>query len=225
MSLSVDNLQVINEEKKKYLIELFSGSGTVSTIAKATGYKTTSIDIEEKYKPDIVKDIMKLSIHNLPDSSKTFIIWASLPCTYYSILNAKDHWTNLRYAHRQYYYLPKTKEAIQSILLLEKVLWLIKKINPVYYFIENPRGVLRHVPQMKAIPFRSTVSYADYEANVYKPTDIFHNCPFLSLTKLSNSVGKSFSGSVAKMNNAFSRSIVPPCLVQSILSQIEEKHF
>lgn len=224
MSGNADNLQHILREKEAYLLELFSGSGTVSTIAGELGFRTCSVDIEAKYNPTITADIAKLSIKEIPGSDRIFIIWASLPCQFYSILNSKAHWKRLRVAHRKYSYAPSSVSACKAIQLLEKTLLIIRKVNPIYFFIENPRGVLRHMPQMKAIPFMHTVSYNDFGLNIYKPTDIFHNCPFLKLKKLTTSVGKKFPSSVAGMNNSFDRAIVPADLAKSIIEQITKHH-
>lgn len=224
MSTTPDNLQFNLREKDLYLLELFSGSKTVSNTAEEFGFKTFTIDFIEKYQPDLIYDISKLSLKQIPDLKKVFIIWASIPCTYYSILNLGNHWEKLPYSFRRYYYIPKTRQARSAVRLLEKTLWLIRKTNPVYFFIENPRGALRHMPQMASIPFRHTISYNDYGLDIYKPTDIFTNCPFLKLIPLSSSVVYSYTGSVANMNNSYERSIVPAKLIESILSQIISHH-
>lgn len=225
MSTFADNLHFKTGEKERYLLELFAGSCTVSRTANNEfGYRTFTIDLEEKYQPDLSADILKLALNQIPDRNKISIVWASVPCTQYSILNLANHWDKITYNHRRYYYFPKTSEARTAVQLLEKTLWLIKKINPTYYFIENPRGALRHMPQMVSIPFRYEISYSDFGLDIYKPTDIFSNCSFLNFPKLTTSVGKTFPGSVTEMNSAFERSIVPAALIREILSQIDHHH-
>lgn len=224
VSANADNLQYNLREKDLYLLELFAGSKTVSKTAAACGFQTFTIDIEEKFAPDLVADISQLNLKLVPGREKVFMIWASVPCTVYSVLSLSHHWEKITYAFRKYYYIPKTKEARFAAKLLEKTLYIIRKINPVYFFIENPRGALRHMPQMASIPFLHTVSYADYGLQVYKPTDIFTNCPFLKLHEISSSVGRDFGESIVNMNNAYQRSIVPALLVQSILTQVLDHH-
>ena len=224
MSANADNLQYNLREKEPYLIELFSGSKTISNTAESLGFKTFNIDIEEKFAPGLVADISKLKLNQIPSSDKALLVWASVPCTYYSILTSKNHWDKLTYSHRKYYYIPKTKEARSAIRLLEKTLWLIRKINPVYFFIENPRGALRHMPQMQAIPFLHSISYSDFGMDIYKPTDIFTNCPFLELKQITRTEDKKFGNQVCKMNNAYERSKVPGQLIESILNQIKKHH-
>ncbi len=226
LSTISDNLHFVNDQKNKYLVEFFAGSKTVSSVAENEfQYHTCSVDIEQKFSPSICSDLMKLPLNKIPDRNKVFAVWASVPCTVYSILNVENHWQKIVYNHRQYYYVPKTDAARSAIQLLEKTLWLIKKINPVYYFIENPRGALRHMPQINFAPHLYTISYNDFGSDVYKPTDIFTNCNFLKLPKLKTSVGRTFPGSVAKMNSAYDRSVVPPSLAREIFKQIEYKHF
>jgi hypothetical protein len=224
MSTIKDNLHFKNDNKERYLLELFSGSKTVSNTAESLNYKTFTVDLESKYNPDLSINISKLKLNQIPGLKKIYIVWASIPCTQYSILNLANHWDKLTYNHRKYYYIPKTPEAWSAIQLLEKTIWLIKKINPTYYFIENPRGALRHMPQINFAPIRHEISYSDFGMDIYKPTDIFTNCNFLKLPKLRSCVGISLPGSVTKMNSAYERSIVPSGLIKEILNQIDFHH-
>jgi hypothetical protein len=221
MSVISDKMYRTSPAGKHYLLELFSGSGTVSAIAhKEFSVRTCTLDSSVKCKANITADIMNVSINTIPASKKITLIWASVPCTTFSIESIHLHWQKYHITHRNYLYLPLSSEAIEAIRILDKTLWLIKQIKPKYWFIENPRGALRHTPQMYYAPFRYTVSYNDYGHNVYKPTDIFTNCGALSLKKLTTSVGKTFAGSVINMNNAAARSVVPADLIRSILSQV-----
>ena len=225
LSATQDNLQILPGEKEKYFLELFSGSKTVSYVAeKDFHYRVFNIDNNAAFNPALCTDIAKLSIKMIPDSKRVFCLWASVPCQFFTVMNIKDHWDKITYSHRQYYYIPKTKQARQAIQLLEKTLWIIKTINPVYYFIENPRGALRHCPQINFAPFLYTVSYSDFNTEYYKPTDIFTNCSFLTLPKVRSSVGRKFK-QILDLSTSFERSIVPPGLVSKILQQIEERHF
>lgn len=221
LSAYKDNLHTFLNPFKPQIIDLFSGSNSLKKALIDFPYSVFSIDINSALSPNLSADILTLSVNDIPNKRATFAIWASVPCTTFSILNSRHHWKPIRYSHRRYYYTPTTNAARESIRLLEKTLHIIRSINPAYYFIENPRGVLRHMPQMNAIPFRSTVSYHDYGAPVYKPTDIFHNVPGLDLSQLKGSVGRTFPAQIASMNNAATRAVVPPALIQSIFSQLK----
>jgi hypothetical protein len=225
MSAMADNLHFHSGERDRYFIELFSGSKTISTVAGVEfGYSVFNVDIEDKYSPALCADIMQLRLNQIPNRNRVFCLWASLPCTFFTILNIADHWEKIVYSHRQYLYVPRSESARLAIKLLEKTIWLIKKINPVYFFIENPRGALRHMPQMNFAPYLYTVSYNDFGADCYKPTDIFTNCHFLKLPDIKTSVGRKFTGSVADQRNSFERSIVPPGLIREILKQVDAEH-
>lgn len=219
MSAYPDKLHTFISAKSGHLLELFSGSKAVSNTFQTSGYSTCTIDNNPKLFPDICADISTLRVNDIPNRSKISFIWASLPCTVNSVLNSHNHWKKIHYSHRKYYYTPTTNEARASLRLLEKTLHIIRSINPKYYVIENPRGVLRHQPQMKTIPFRDTVSYSSYGIDLYKPTDLFHNIPGLQLAKLTGSVGKTFTLHVHTQANAFERSKVPPALIQEIIKQ------
>ena len=92
------------------------------------------------------------------------MIWASPPCTTYSIAAIGKH-RNMG--------VPKTDFAAKSDRLVLKVLELIKHYNCTY-FIENPRGYLRKMEFMQGIP-RTTVWYCKYGDTRAKPTDIWSN--------------------------------------------------
>ena len=55
-----------------------------------------------------------------------------------------------------------------------KTLELIKELKPKYWFIENPRGVLRKMAFMDGL-HRNTVTYCQYGDIRMKPTDIWTN--------------------------------------------------
>lgn len=218
MSTNADVLHILNSNKDDVFFELFSGSKHISECAKSFNYKTITVDNNQKLKPSICSNVLDLKLSQCPGSVS--IVWASVPCQVYTILALDKHWRKVVISPRNYYYLPKTKAAIEAIRILEKTIWLISRLAPMFYFIENPRGALRHMPQIKNIPFRHTVSYSDYGFDYYKPTDIFTNMPGLQLTKIKTAVGQKFNSCVVNLENNFDRSLVPTPLISSILSQI-----
>lgn len=117
-------------------------------------------------------DILKL--FGRPD-----VIWASPPCTSYSIAGISHH----RKKNEDTGILePVSNFAKLSDDLVKHTLDLIKELKPKYWFIENPRGALRKMPFMQDLP-RYTVSYCKYELDKpinerrMKPTDIWTNHP------------------------------------------------
>ena len=218
-STSADIAHIRTSNEQPVFVELFSGSGHISQIAQEYGYRTRTIDVEEKYNPDICIDILNLRATQLPGSVD--VVWASIPCTVYSILNIPNQWEKICIGYRQYYYVPKTKKATAALRVLAKTISLIKQLNPIFYFIENPRGALRHMPYMKFIPYRRCVSYKDYGFEVYKPTDIFTNCQHFRPTEIRGAVGTNFGKQIQDLSNAYERSLMPPDLIRYLFQSID----
>lgn len=77
---------------------------------------------------------------------------------------------------------PKTDSARLAMELVKKTLEIIDQVRPRYWFIENPRGMLRKMEWLddwvKARGgARHTISYCQYGDTRQKPTDIWTNCP------------------------------------------------
>ena len=70
--------------------------------------------------------------------------------------------------------LPISSEAELGNKYVKKTLQIIKELNPTFYYIENPRGMLRKQIYMQGLP-RTTVWYCKYGDTSAKPTDIWSN--------------------------------------------------
>ena len=144
------------------ILELFAGSRSVGKVAEELGHEVFSVDIENFDNIDLTIDIEKLTPDMIP--FKPEMIWASIPCTSYTIAAISKHRDNV---------VPKSKFALKSDRLSIKTLELIKYYDCIY-FIENPRGMFRKMPFIQDSP-RVTVSYCQYGDIRMKPTDIFTN--------------------------------------------------
>ncbi len=119
-------------------IELFSGSCSFSNVRKEYGDYIFTIDNIKDYNPDLCIDILKLGDHDrLKDIN---VLWASPPCTTFSVASIGTHWKGGSNA-----YEPKTKECEIGLKILEKTIKIISITKPKYWYIENPRGVMRKV--------------------------------------------------------------------------------
>ena len=153
--------------KELKVLELFAGTGNISAFFKAKGHKTLTIDNNPDLKPDIVADILALKVKDLPKEWRNpSIIWCSPPCQAFSVMTISTNWTIEG--------KPKTSKAYLGLALALKCLELIKELKPDYWFIENPRGMLRKQYFMRTLP-RNTVTYCQYGATWMKPTDIWTN--------------------------------------------------
>ena len=94
-------------------LELFAGSCSFSNIAKTYGYNTVTTDINAFDGIDFVSDILNFNIDQVLDNfGVPDIIWASPPCTYFSVASIGKHW-NLDNT-------PKTNQAALGIKIIEK---------------------------------------------------------------------------------------------------------
>ena len=146
------------------VLELFAGSRSIGNIADRLGYDVFSVDINQFDKIDLAIDIMHLKKEMIPFQPD--MIWASPPCTYFSVASIGKHWNKD--------HTPKTQQAVFGVNLVMKTIEIIKELSPDYWFIENPRGKLRKLDIMQSLP-RTTIWYCKYGDKRAKPTDIWTN--------------------------------------------------
>lgn len=149
-------------------VELFCGTKSFSKSMEKEGYKTFTVDNESTLNPDLCIDI------RLIDDTAYFcdLLWASPPCQGFSVAVIGRNWNRD--------YTPKTDSARLAMKLAEKTISIIEKAKPKFWFIENPRGMLRKMPFMEKFLIRQggvrhTISYCQYGDTRQKPTDIWTN--------------------------------------------------
>ena len=149
------------------VLELFAGSRSVGKIAEELGMEVFSSDLiafEGIHYPISILDFDVTKVPFKPD-----VIWASPPCTGFSVAAIGYHWTGGRGA-----YIPKTDTAKLGIELVKKTLEIIEHFQPTYWFMENPRGVLRKLDVVQGLR-KNSVTYCQYGDERMKPTDIWTN--------------------------------------------------
>lgn len=144
------------------VLELFAGSRSIGKVAESFGCNVFSVDINNFEGIDLVKDIIDLTKKDVPFIPD--MIWASPPCTYFSVASIGHHWNED--------HTPKTKEAIKGMEILEATLNFILSYKKSIFYIENPVGKMRR--KIKGIN-RTTITYCSYEDTRMKPTDIWSN--------------------------------------------------
>lgn len=147
-------------------LELFSGTKSFSKVMAAHGHSTLTVDNDARLEPDIHDTVENIPFYTLDSFD---VIWASPPCTAFSVASIGKHWTG---GHRAYE--PATEKAVLGIALVQKTINFIEESVPAWWFIENPRGVLRKLPIMNDL-HRVTVTYCQYGDDRMKPTDIWTN--------------------------------------------------
>jgi len=149
-------------------IELFAGTKSFSKVMAKYGHSVFTVDDKSEFLPDLCGDISKIPYTHYP-LEPIDILWASPPCTCFSVASIGTHWGG---GMRKY--IPKTKDAKDAKKLVQRTLNIIEILKPKYWFIENPRGVLRKMDFMKDL-HRVTLSYCQYGDTRMKPTDIWTN--------------------------------------------------
>ena len=146
------------------VLELFAGSRSIGNEAERLGMSVFSVDWTLFEKIDLAIDIEYLKKEDVPFIPD--VIWASPDCTTYSIAAVSKHRRN-RIDPVSYYAVKCDNVNKHWIGLIKEYL----ELNPdLVFFIENPRGMLRHMPWMKDFK-RHTVWYCKYGDDRAKPTD------------------------------------------------------
>lgn len=210
------------------VLDLFAGSCSFSNVAKELGHETFTVDngldlftVDHYSKIDLVEDILNVSSKDIP--WKPDFIWASPPCTTFSISSCMHHWTKPEEDGTRY---PKSEKSKLGLQLLEKTLSLIVELEPSFYAIENPRGLMRKMPIMESWR-RHTVTYCQYGDNRMKPTDIWTNAPWTPRPMCKNgdschkAAPRGSTTGTQGMQNSYEKSKVPYELCKEILTSIK----
>ena len=140
------------------LLELFSGTGSVGNVFKEYGWEVISLDRDMP--ADISTDILDWNFRSSPYPPKHFdVIWASPPCTEYSIAKTKG---------------TRNLELANSIV--ERTLEILDYFDPDIYFLENPQtGLLKQQPFMQELDYND-LDYCKYGMPYRKRTRLWNNC-------------------------------------------------
>lgn len=158
-------------------LDLFCGLGGFSqAFEECDRWNVTTVDIEERFDPDICADVFDLR----PSDFETDfdVVLASPPCTVFSPAGNHDLWDmDAR--------TPTDAPATDHVALAYHTVGLIRGLAPSYWFVENPRGRLRWILGQPT----GTVTYCQYGRDYQKPTDLWGRHPYLeyrSCSKNSN---------------------------------------
>ena len=156
------------------ILELFAGTRSIGRAFEAHGHEVFSVEWNKDFENiNLYADISQVTAADILEQfGKPDVIWASPDCTTYSIAAISTHRKMDRYGILH----PVSDYAKFCDKTNAHVIELIRDLNPKYYFVENPRGGIRHMHFMQGLP-RYTVTYCQYGDKRQKPTDIFTNHP------------------------------------------------
>lgn len=143
------------------ILELFSGSGIFSQTARERGHTTFEIDIITNN-----IDIMNWDYKKFPRNHFD-IIWSSPPCVCFSMASLRHHIDKINNT-----FYPRTMFSFKNYLLILKTWEIIMYFKPKFWFIENPKAIMKKLAFM---PIPKEVWYCQYGEKRAKPTDIFTN--------------------------------------------------
>lgn len=144
------------------ILDLFAGSRSVARSLSGLPVEVFSVEKMPFDGIDLQVDIEYLQTVDVPWVPD--LIWASPPCTSYSIAGIKWHRRGAE---------PVSEFAFKSDRLVSRVISLCLELGSDYV-IENPRGMLRKCAFMQDLP-RRTVTYCSYGDRRMKPTDLWSN--------------------------------------------------
>ena len=157
------------------VLELFAGTRSIGRAFEARGHEVYSVEWDKSFTDiDLYADIGKLTAEEiLRDFGRPDVIWASPDCSTYSVAALGHHRDGTT---------PKTNYARFCDTVNAHVVDLILALRPRYWFVENPRAMMRKMPFIDRLlrdghGTRHTVTYCKYGEKRMKPTDIFTNHP------------------------------------------------
>jgi hypothetical protein len=151
------------------IYDFFAGTGSATKAFEDAGHKVIKVELDPYFEAN-ERDIMAMTGQYLMEKyGRPDFIWASPPCTSFSIASVSHHWTKDKQ--------PKSLAAEMGIRLVGKTISLINELNPILGFVmENPRGMLRKFPMVDVFQ-RTTITYCRYGDFRMKPTDLWFSVP------------------------------------------------
>ena len=205
-----------------FCVDLCSGLGGFSEAFVVRGHDVIRIDNDPKFKKvpntiigDIrdIKSIIRQKPHLTIKSPDVLLM--SPPCNRFSIASCHHHWTKQGE--------PKHKGTIDSMRIVFWCLDAVDYLNPKYWILENPRGMLRKILGKPSI----TTFFASWGELHYKPTDLWGKIPPKIQFPKPVNWEKAPRGSIGKgserLNNSEDRAKIPYKLSESLCIAIEKE--
>jgi len=150
------------------VLDLFCGLGGFSAaFEESDRWSVTTVDIESRFDPDIEADVFDLRPSEFEMAFD--VVLASPPCQYFSTIRNVTKGGDPAWDGNT----PAIDEASDALALVYHTEGLIRGLAPSYWFVENPRGMLRKRWREPD----ATVWYCQYGAETAKPTDLWGDHP------------------------------------------------
>ena len=152
------------------VLDLYSGLGGWSQPALDEGHDVVRVEYDPRLAKEVPSsvqaDITTLRPADLLDmmGGKPDLILASPPCEAWSVMVISRNWFPD--------YTPKSDRAAAAVEMVKHTLYLIHAIDPTFWVMENPRGMMRKHPVVAGLERRS-VTYCHYGEQRMKPTDLW----------------------------------------------------
>ena len=199
-------------------LELFCGTKSFSKVMEKAGHSTYTVDNDPSFQPDECLDVLDFA-----PKEKYDVLWASPPCETFSVASIGTHWAGG---------VPKTDAAMFGLRILDRTIWLISEIKPMFWCIENPRGMMRKVIEpifrrYGVVPRRRiTLTYCQYGDTRMKPTDIWTNIQGWEGRRCKNgdrcheAAPRGSKTGTQGLKNAKDRGVIPPAVFEEILENL-----
>jgi hypothetical protein len=148
------------------VFDFFAGTKSSTKAFEDAGHTVISFDNDPQFDVTVQADVFMLLAGPLIERfGQPDFVWASPPCTAFSVASIGHHWNAD--------HTPKTQAAVKSMELVAHTRALLEGLRPrLGFVIENPRGKLRKLPMLDGLP-RHTVTYCAYGDDRMKPTDLW----------------------------------------------------
>lgn len=239
------------------LLNPFSGRQSGIRPFLDNGWLAVTSELEDRF-PSTFGDFIEVTPEAVLDAAGGPIdfVWASVPCTTFSIGSMRHHWnaTGTTADGREVYrapgeawrdmrtddivaatpveltYTPASETARKHRDLLRHTLDVIEALAPSYWVIENPRALMRKMPELAGVE-RRTVTHCQYgDPRRMKPTDLFGVFPesFEARSCRNGDTCHEAAPRGAKtgtqgLRNAEERSLVPYALPDELRQAIERE--
>lgn len=211
--------------------DLFSGTGSATKYFRnSSDWRVYEVDAvrEGRIQPDVKMDVSSLEPDTMPEPD---FVWASPPCTCFSMASVRWYWNKTDDGYKPTDDDPeKRMKAVRHMSLVMDTIDLIEAADPKYWFMENPRALLRSIlEEQRGITPEGTVTYCQFGDNRMKPTDLwgrhpdgfeYRSCSNGDSCHESAPRGSNHSGTQNSSMDAVERAMIPDGLAKHVFETV-----